>query len=79
MFNYRRWLPETFMAQPIISEGVLHEWEYRTENVNSGVWMRGWFKAPRSGTYNFWVNGDESVRIYASEYNSGGVYDRIDP
>lgn len=33
-------------------------------NHRSAVHMRGYFKAPRTGDYNFWVAGDDTVDVY---------------
>lgn len=48
-------------AETILSEGHLGNWEYDITTANTGVYARGFFKAPRTGVYNFWVAGDDKI------------------
>jgi len=41
-------------------------WEATLEGVytREGMHVRGYFKAPRTGSYKFWVAGDDQVEVY---------------
>lgn len=43
----------------ILKKGTLSNWDYNGMPTKAGVYARGYFKAPSTGTYNFWVAGDD--------------------
>lgn len=44
---------------------------------NYGVRMRGYLTAPTSGEYNFWISGDDWVRLYLSSNTNSANKDLI--
>jgi hypothetical protein len=47
-----------------MSEGYLGAMEGYFYNEYEGIHVKGWFKAPRTGSYNFLVSGDDGIQFF---------------
>ena len=48
----------------VLKEGYTGSLNFENIGENEGIWVRGFFKAPRTGTYNFWAAADDTVDIW---------------
>lgn len=47
---------------------------FDTPDLKEGIWVRGFYKAPRTGTYNVWASADDGIEVYMNL--SPGIIDR---
>lgn len=50
----------------ITANKIIGSWEVEIPE-KTGVHLRGYFKAPRSGRYKFWVTSDDSALVYLNK------------